>query len=195
MTDDAYLLDLTNNLSREIIYCDRLIFLSKFREYMYLTKYSTKQEEKQLMADYKKAANLVIELFEERGLVPLKYQRRLIFATSLILKKGVFSEDQLTSLMRIIQNFENCLEYFYEGSYKKSFLKMRPDLRDDESETNKENRAMPNKKHLDENENPSDEKECSIDDYNQTEWKKLQIEISQRLAEEFVKRPISFESF
>ena len=54
---------------------------------MHLTKYSASQDDKLLMADYKKAANLVIELFEERGLVPLKYQRRLIFATSLILKK------------------------------------------------------------------------------------------------------------
>ena len=114
--------------------------------------------------------------------------------------QGVFSEDQLTSLLRVIQNFENCLEYFYDGSYKKAFYKMRPDLKDKmETEQDKENRTTGSKKQqqqqLDENENQSDETECTIDDYDRTEWKKLQIEISQRLAEEFVKRPITFESF
>lgn len=108
--------------------------------------------------------------------------------------QGVFSEDQLTSLLRVIQNFENCLEYFYEGSYKKAFLKMRPDL-NEEKVAEKENRPVNSKKQLDENENQSDETECTIDEFNRTEWKKLQIEISQRLAEEFVKRPITFESF
>lgn len=208
-TGDADLLSLTDYLSKEIIYCDRLIFLSKYREYLNLTIHSRKQDENQKLADFKKAASLIVELLEERGLVPFQYKRRVIFDVDFLLKKAVFNEDQLVGLLRIIQAFENRLEYFYDGSYRKSFLKFRPELASNEFVDQADLNAISRQRgggvynhnnHMETEENENGDEDMapttgsdSCDNYNRGKWQEILADISQKLADEFVKKPIDLE--
>ena len=52
-----------------------------------MTVHSRKQDESQKQVDFKKAATLIVELLEERGLVPFQYKRRVIFDVEFLLKK------------------------------------------------------------------------------------------------------------
>lgn len=111
-TNDLNLLELTAYLTKEILYCDRLIFLAKYGEFLKLTKYSTnKPGSAARQNDLKQAAQIIVLLNEANNLVPLKYRRALILDVLPLVREGVFSEEQIFSVLRSIQSYENRVEY------------------------------------------------------------------------------------
>ena len=111
-TNDLNLLDLTQNLTNEIIYSDRLIFLSellfltviflfqlfiikslkgKYRDFLRLTKYSQSQTgtAKKNM-ETKQAATILVQLIEANNLVPVKYRQKLIIDILPLVKQVSF---------------------------------------------------------------------------------------------------------
>lgn len=119
------LLELSENLTKEIIYCDRLIFVAKYREFLKLTKYSSKQGTAR-QTETKQASQIIVQLIEANNLVPLKYRRSLILDVLPLVKEGLFSEDQIFSVLRSIQNYENRIEYL-EKDFNSNITKKQAD--------------------------------------------------------------------
>ena len=135
MTEQFSLLELTENLSKEIIYCDRLIFLCKFREFYQLM--NSKDGSENRSDNLKQAGKLIVQLLDAPKLVPFKYLKRIMYELRSLVKevtnflllcfqlvfiliyfifsKNAFNEEQLFSLLRIIQSNENRRNIFKEG--------------------------------------------------------------------------------
>lgn len=114
-TEDLNLLDLTENLTKEIIYCDRLIFMTKYRDFLKLTRYSnTPKGSARKMSELKQSSTIFVQLLEANNLVPLKYRRKLLMDTLPLVKENALSEEQIFSVLRSIQNHENRISFFDE---------------------------------------------------------------------------------
>jgi hypothetical protein len=171
-TEDFSLLQLTEYLTKDIIYCDRLIFLgsfsfklmlnflinmnsfklkAKYREFLKLTKYSnSKSGSSTKQNELKQATQIIVQLLEANNLVPVKYRRLLIMNVLPLVKEGLFNEDQIFSVLRSIQNYENRSEYLdNDFSLKKS------------------------------------DKIDEDDDFDGQKWQELLVELSDKLADTF----------
>lgn len=112
-TEDLNLLDLTENLTKEIIFCDRLIFLSKYKDFLKLTVYSNLQSGSiRKLTELKQAASILVQLLEANNLVPIKYRRKLIMDVLPLVRDNALSEEQIYSVLRSIQNYENRIKFF-----------------------------------------------------------------------------------
>lgn len=112
-TEDRNLLDLTENLTKEIIFCDRLIFLSKYRDFLKLTKYSDLPlGSVRKLTELKQAAAILVQLLEANNLVPIKYRRKMIMDALPLVRENALNEEQIYSVLRSIQNYENRITFF-----------------------------------------------------------------------------------
>jgi hypothetical protein len=155
------LLELTNNLSNEIIYSNRLILVSKYNEFFkILNKSITPNRTVKALkssSQVKEAASLLIELLEAECLVPFKFKRRLIFECGQFFDGfNVFNEKQLISLLRIMTDYENVVEFNKKCSHNK------------ENKENKENEMITD---LD------DEQE------NESKWNRIRLDIQTQLVQ------------
>ena len=99
--------------------------------------------------------------------------------TQLFLKKELLNENQLFSILRIIQNFENRREIFKEGA---RFNKM-----------SSENRTFANNSDENEVEIMEDSAICELNDkFNQKNWNEFLNEISRRISEKLVRNSGDF---
>ena len=91
------------------------------------------------------------------------------------------------------------MEYFYDGSYRKSFLKFRPELASNDFVDQVDLNAINSSRQRANMEVESDEAEIkttgadSCDNYDRAKWNEILTDISQKLAEVFVKKPIDLE--
>lgn len=136
-TDDQNLLDLTENLTKELIYCDRLIFLSKYRNFLKLTKYSTIQAgSARKLTELKQAAAILVQLLEANNLVPVKYRRTMIMDILPLVKANALDETQIYSVLRSIQNYENRIEVFNDAEAKNLSRRVNRDMQILDAENN-----------------------------------------------------------
>lgn len=136
-TQDPNLLDLTENLTKELIYCDRLIFLSKYRDFLRLTVYSTLPSgSARKLTELKQAATVLVQLLEANNLVPVKYRQKLIMDVLPLAKENALSEAQIFSTLRAIQNYENRTKFFNESEQKNLNLKIQKQMRILDAESN-----------------------------------------------------------
>ncbi|CAF0837173.1 unnamed protein product [Brachionus calyciflorus] len=115
---DLKLLELTESLTKEIIYCDRLIFLSKYREFYKLAYYSNKTDMSTKLDNFKQAGTLLLQLLEVQNLIPFKFRKRVLFHIPDLIQENVFNEDQLFAILRIIQNYENKKDFLTKNELK-----------------------------------------------------------------------------
>ena len=79
-TGEFGLLQLTEKLSKEVIYCERLIFLCKFGEFK-----SNMLRGGAVAA--KQAGSLIVELLEAPKLIPFKYKKRVLYELHPLVKQ------------------------------------------------------------------------------------------------------------
>ncbi|RNA06283.1 nuclear pore complex Nup85 [Brachionus plicatilis] len=112
-TNDIKVLELTESLSKEIIYSERLMFLNKYREFYKLAFSSTKCDRAESL---KQAASLLVQLLEVPNLIPFKFMKRILFQVHDLVDQNVFGEDQLFSVLKSIQFYENRRRFLTKNS-------------------------------------------------------------------------------
>ena len=143
-------------------YNNNLKLKAKYREFLKLTKYSTsKPGSPAKQNEQKQACQIIVQLIDATNLVPMKYRRLLIMDVLPLLKEGLFAEEQIFSVLRSIQNYENRLEYLEKDT----------------------NLSAPNKKQ------PQHMDDTDSDDYFENfdgqKWQELLVELSDKLADNF----------
>ncbi len=97
---------------------------------MRLIKYSKVQSATgKKITDLKQAAGILVQLLEANNLVPIKYRRRMIMEILPLVKENALNEEQIYSVLRSIQNYENRIEVFNETGKKNFNRKINEQIR------------------------------------------------------------------
>lgn len=122
ISGDPNLLEFTENLSKEIIYCDRIIFLSKYREfYKFLNTDSSNR-----LDSLKQAGALIVQLLEAPKLVPFKYRKRVLFDLTTLINEVyhlLYLEHSIITVISII--FIGCIQWRTNIQYPKNNSDLR----------------------------------------------------------------------
>jgi len=115
-TRNYELLNLTEKLTNEMAFCDRLMFISKYNEFFKLMNANK----------YKEAGVLVVQLLEAPQMIPILNKSDVVLELFELHSKDVFSEEQIFSLLRTIQNLENetKTQMMFNGSENKKLSQL-----------------------------------------------------------------------
>lgn len=88
------------------------------------------------LTELKQAAAVLVQLLEANNLVPVKYRQRMIMEVLPLVKQSVLNEEQIYSVLRSIQNYDNRVEVFNEAEAKNLNRKIAKQMRILDAENN-----------------------------------------------------------